>query len=70
MVTRLTESPVVVRFVGGPCAGESKEYPRDPVAIGRAHDAAAKGMSGLYRTTKFDGGVLLAEWVDHMARKG
>lgn len=64
MVARLIDSPVVVRFVGGPRDGKRKSYPHDPVLLGCKSDCIAKGVPlGVYRTSKLDAtGDLLMVW--------
>ena len=41
---------IKVAFVGGPRAGTSRVYPRNPRTIGCVTEAHAKGMHGVYKT--------------------
>lgn len=60
---------VTVTFVGGPWAGQTRRYSRNPRTIGCAVDARAKGMHGVYRTPRdtwqrFTDTALTAQWQD------
>lgn len=69
MVKRVTKEPCKVLFIGGPRHGNYREYPRDPVILGCVTEAKAANMAGLYRTTKFEDGVVTMTWHPHWEGK-
>lgn len=68
--SRKTNEPCKVLFLGGPRHGNYRDFPHDPVMIGCVTEAKAKGMFGVYRTSKFEGGQVTMEWQEMKPKGG